>query len=279
MELTAQQLLHPDVRHFFKVAKMLSFSKAAEQAGVQQAALSKAVARLEHGLGQLLFIRMRSGLKLTPGGQILFERISRLEQELRQQSSGALENSDQMTGTFHLGMNESIARNILPDLFKNLQVAFPKIRLQIEFARSIEVTRKVLNREFDLGLVVNTARINDLVLAPLTRENVFLFHSSETRSGAPLLYNPLMVKVERHLHRFSKNRKVPIPDYSVLAAVAERTHWWAILPESEGARFPKLKRQASPLFSAHIQIIYRHEHMRSSAAKALIAELKKIKGP
>lgn len=77
--------------HAFMIAARLgSFTRAAEHLCVTQGAISRAVARLEAHLGQVLLTRGAAGLTLTPTGRKLLEgvsapleRIERLSRELR----------------------------------------------------------------------------------------------------------------------------------------------------------------------------------------------------
>ncbi len=59
---------------FVQVARTGSFSRAAEALGVTKAAVSKAVARLEAGLGAPLFLRTSRQVALTEEGALFLER-------------------------------------------------------------------------------------------------------------------------------------------------------------------------------------------------------------
>ncbi|MBS1120089.1 MAG: transcriptional regulator, LysR family [Deltaproteobacteria bacterium] len=62
------------VQPFVAVARTLSFRQAARQLGVTPAAVSKAVTRLEAGLGVTLFARTSRRVELTPEGAVFFDR-------------------------------------------------------------------------------------------------------------------------------------------------------------------------------------------------------------
>lgn len=63
------------LRSFEAAARHLSFTKAAEELYVTQAAISHQVKGLEEFIGHALFQRVNRGLKLTPEGQTLFPAI------------------------------------------------------------------------------------------------------------------------------------------------------------------------------------------------------------
>ncbi|MBT4889316.1 MAG: transcriptional regulator GcvA [Rhodospirillales bacterium] len=64
------------LRAFEAAARHLSFTKAADELFVTQAAISHQVKGLEDSIGHALFNRVNRGLKLTPEGQILYPAVS-----------------------------------------------------------------------------------------------------------------------------------------------------------------------------------------------------------
>jgi LysR family glycine cleavage system transcriptional activator len=60
---------------FDAAARLFSFSKAAAELGITQSAVSQQVQKLEAFLGQQLFLRTGSGVKLTTAGEILASTV------------------------------------------------------------------------------------------------------------------------------------------------------------------------------------------------------------
>jgi LysR family transcriptional regulator, glycine cleavage system transcriptional activator len=66
-----------ELHAFLAVARTGSFRKAAEQLCVTQAAVSRAVRRLEEGLGQDMFHRTPGGVETTPAGRQLLALVEK----------------------------------------------------------------------------------------------------------------------------------------------------------------------------------------------------------
>ena len=62
--------------YFKKCSELLNVSRAAEQLGLSQSALSKIIAQMEYELKVSLFQRTSRGLKLTPHGTKLLYSIN-----------------------------------------------------------------------------------------------------------------------------------------------------------------------------------------------------------
>lgn len=69
------------LRCFLAAAKYLNFTTAAAALYLTQPTLSKNIAALEQELGLSLFYRTRRGLRLTPGGLLLRDRLSPMAEE------------------------------------------------------------------------------------------------------------------------------------------------------------------------------------------------------
>jgi DNA-binding transcriptional LysR family regulator len=81
------------LRAFCEVARFASISRASEELGRSQSAVTQAIQNLEHELGVTLFARTSAGSYLTEPGQILSRRankcFSRMEASLRDIMEGA----------------------------------------------------------------------------------------------------------------------------------------------------------------------------------------------
>lgn len=86
--------LQKEITYFLAVAESLNISKAAEQLGIQQSGLSRAIHRLEQDLGQKLFQRKNIGLLLTPQGERFYRAVKDTKQRWEENFNLLLNDSD-----------------------------------------------------------------------------------------------------------------------------------------------------------------------------------------
>ena len=140
---------------------------AAKALHVSQPTLTVAMQNLEEQLKTTLFVRERSGVRLTATGEELlrhandvFQMLERAEQRIK-----GLESEDE--GTFIIGCHESLGAYFLPDFMATFLRAHPKIELLISNETSAQVRESVLERKVQFGLVVNPHPHPDLVMVEL----------------------------------------------------------------------------------------------------------------
>jgi molybdate transport repressor ModE-like protein len=156
-----------DLRYFAAIAQSGSMTAAAKSLHVSQPTLTVAMQNLEEQLKTTLFVRERSGVRLTATGEELlrhandvFQMLERAEQRIK-----GLESEDE--GTFIIGCHESLGAYFLPDFMATFLRAHPKIELLISNESSAQVRESVLERKTQFGLVVNPHPHPDLVMVEL----------------------------------------------------------------------------------------------------------------
>jgi len=138
---------------FCKVVELKSFTKAAEAVRLSQPTVSDHIRTLEEELGQKLLDRLGREVAPTPVGCLLYSyavKILRLQQETLQ----ALEQFDgNLSGTLSLGASTIPGTYILPRLISRFRDQFPAVKTVVHVSGSRAIARKVMDGEYDLGLV------------------------------------------------------------------------------------------------------------------------------
>lgn len=154
-------MLNPQwLRSFAAVAELGGFTRAADQLGLTQAAVSQHMQHLEAQLGPLLIRRGRV-LELMPAGTALLDYCKEVEashKRLQMRLSDATVDS----GEISLITPGSVGLALYP-LLLDLQRAHPGLVIRHRFAPDPETREAVLDKRYELGLV--TLRPDDPRLA------------------------------------------------------------------------------------------------------------------
>src|SRR5437588_30838 len=99
---------------FIEVARLGSFSRAAEKVLRSQPAVSAQIRQLEQEYGHKLLDRSSKAVKLTPAGEVILDYAVRLT-ELRKHSLQAISEMNGIpAGTLTIGANEGTFLYVLP---------------------------------------------------------------------------------------------------------------------------------------------------------------------
>ena len=139
------------IEAFVWVARLRSFTTAAEKLYTTQAAISSRIATLEADFGVKLFQRDKRTVTLTPSGEELLKHA----EELLGISARMLEAvSDRATygGFISVGVIEAVVHTWLPELLGRLRQRFPKVRVEIHSYITADLHEELLNGNIDLAL-------------------------------------------------------------------------------------------------------------------------------
>lgn len=115
---------------FVRTVQAGSFSGAARALDTTPSAVSKSVARLEKKVGVRLFLRSTRALTLTQEGQIFFERVTPLLQDL-DSSDEVIRSDAALSGRLRVSMPTELAPLLLPRLFTGFAADDPDLHLDI----------------------------------------------------------------------------------------------------------------------------------------------------
>ena len=138
---------------FVAIAERGSFAAAAHQLNLSPSAVSHALASFEEELGFTLFVRNRSGVRLTSGGEALLPTVREVLQsneKLEQQASKLL---GLEAGTVRIGAFSSVSVAWMPKIIRSFSELYPNIEVVIEQGGYDDVTEWILKSRVDLGFV------------------------------------------------------------------------------------------------------------------------------
>lgn len=119
------------VENFVRAVELGSIAAAARAADISPAAASQNIARLEAALGARLLTRTTRKLALTDAGEVYYQRVKGLLQELElaEQAVSALKGD--VGGKLKIACSAAFARHVLAPLIPSFQQAYPQISIEV----------------------------------------------------------------------------------------------------------------------------------------------------
>lgn len=149
---------------FHTVAKLLSFTKAAESLHMTQPAVTFQVRQLEEQFNTRLFDRTHNRISLTEAGQTIYEHSAKIFELYSQMVNSVREITGEIGGTLTLGASTTIAEYMLPALLGNFRTEFPDINIQLKVSNTDGIVSMIENNEIDLGVVEAPVHNKNLVV-------------------------------------------------------------------------------------------------------------------
>jgi len=153
--------LHLDA--FTEVARLKSFSKAAQKLHITQSALSQRVLNLENEIGSSVFIRESSGVRLTELGQRLLRYCqSKNSLEVEFMESLAAGASKELHGVICITGFSTINRSVVMPMFSELIKNNPRVNLQVRTDEIRNIPGKLYSGATDLVLTIEPIKKHEV---------------------------------------------------------------------------------------------------------------------
>lgn len=159
---------------FHTVARLLSFTKAAESLHMTQPAVTFQVRQLEEYFNTRLFDRTHNRISLTEAGQRVYQYADRIFSLYAEMENSVRDLTGEVSGVLLLGASTTIAEYMLPALLGDFKAKYPEVSIRLQVANTDGIVSMVENNVIDLGvveapvsnknLVVETCRMDQMVL-------------------------------------------------------------------------------------------------------------------
>ena len=171
------------VEYFVCVARLRSFSKAAQVLKLTQPAISRHIQALEQELRVRLLYRTTRGVVPTEAGEILLTQGETLladAQRLRQ----ALDAMGQAPeGAVAIGMPPTIAPALAPLTIDACKLAYPNISLHVIEGFSVFLEQSLLLGKIDLAVLSRNSEFQNLQIIPLEEDEMVLVGAANSMPG------------------------------------------------------------------------------------------------
>jgi DNA-binding transcriptional LysR family regulator len=138
---------------FHTVARLLSFTKAAETLHMTQPAVTFQVRQLEEYFNTRLFDRTHNRISLTEAGDRVYEYADRIFDLYNDMENSVREMTGEIRGALTIGASTTIAEYMLPALLGDFGARYPEVTIHLRVSNSEGIVSMVENNTIDLGVV------------------------------------------------------------------------------------------------------------------------------
>jgi DNA-binding transcriptional LysR family regulator len=149
---------------FHTVARLLSFTKAAETLHMTQPAVTFQIRQLEEHFNTRLFDRTHNKISLTVAGERVFQYAEKILSLYGEMDNQVRELTGDVSGILIIGASTTIAEYVLPLLLGEFKERHPGINLRLRVSNSIGVVHMVEDNSVDVGIVESPISNKNLVV-------------------------------------------------------------------------------------------------------------------
>lgn len=172
------------LRHIAAIARLRSFSRAAEELNITQPALSRSVSTFEQRFGIRVFDRGRGGVVPTALGELVVAEAERLLRSAQDMEHNLRLYGRGESGRISVGFGPLAASLILPDLSRALMIPGKSLQLHTSTKLAPALLEELLNDEIEM-IFANSwplGAAEDLAVEPVGTTSMMMI----ARGGHPL---------------------------------------------------------------------------------------------
>jgi DNA-binding transcriptional LysR family regulator len=152
---------------FVALARHQSFTRAGDEIGVTQSAISRCIRELEDAIDLRLFDRTTRQVTVTRVGENLLMRIAPLLKEIEEILSDSHGVRECARGTVHVASSSALSSGLMPCWLAQSRTSFPDISIVLKDRTQDAVLQSVRSGESDFGVVVEPDDVAELSVQPL----------------------------------------------------------------------------------------------------------------
>lgn len=163
---------------FHTVARLLNFTKAAEELHMTQPAVTFQIRQLEEQFNTRLFDRTHNKVTLTDVGEKVFAYAERILQLYEDMTLSITEMTGDVSGGVSLGASTTIAEYMLPLLIGEFKSKFPDVMISLKESNTEDIVNMVENNIIDMGIVEGAVSNKNLIVEECRRDQLVLIVSN-----------------------------------------------------------------------------------------------------
>ncbi len=216
------------LRGFYFVAKTGSVSRASEQMGRNQPAISHQIKCLESEFGVKLFDRSKGRMSLTTEGKVILEKTVGIFELIRQMQNEINRRLADLEGTINIATTHAVIQHYLPEHIAGFGEEHPKVSFNLIGGGNDVILSAVEQAEVDFGILnldtvpaalearqlFNTHLV--LITAPNTRHIAAAKPALADIAKAPLIAFPDTSTITHTVRRIFAQKGLGLKEYLVL---------------------------------------------------------------
>ncbi len=157
---------------FLEVARLSSFSRAAEKRFRTQPAISAQIRALEDEIGAKLLDRSGGKVSLTAAGKA-FQKYAEDALQARKNIVNAMAEMERVPrGEIVVSANEGTCLYVLPEVFAEFKKQYPGVSVNINRLESAGILESIIDNSADFGIVSLPVNDNRLTVVPIHRDEL-----------------------------------------------------------------------------------------------------------
>jgi LysR family transcriptional regulator, low CO2-responsive transcriptional regulator len=159
---------------FLEVAKLSSFSRAAERRFRTQPAISAQIRALEEEVGAKLLDRSGGKVAITAAGKV-FQKYAEDTIEQRRVVLIALAEMHRIPrGEIVVAANEGTCLHILPEVFADFKRQYPSVAVSVKRSEHNKILEAIIENSCDFGIVSMPVPDKRLTVVPIHRDELIV---------------------------------------------------------------------------------------------------------
>jgi LysR family transcriptional regulator, low CO2-responsive transcriptional regulator len=159
---------------FLQVARLTSFSRAAEKRFRTQPAISSQIRSLEEEVGAKLFDRSGGKVSLTAAGKAFQKYVEDALAARKTMLTSIAEMARVPRGELIVGANEGTCLHILPEVFADFKKQYPDVSVNIKRADYASILESIIDNSVDFGVVSLPVGDNRLTVVLIHRDELIV---------------------------------------------------------------------------------------------------------
>lgn len=159
---------------FAAVARLRSFSRAAEVLYLTQPTVSAHMAALERDLGCRLVVRSARRVELTEQGEVLRRYADEILGLCRRAEQDVRTAGGEIQGALTIAASTVPSQYLIPRVLPHLRRQYPKLRFQVYQGDSGQVAQRIFDNSAEIGIAGGAVRRTGCVCMPFLSERLVI---------------------------------------------------------------------------------------------------------